>query len=211
MRPRDRQCAGIIDIQPRRIADIDGLRLPGHIGNALPQGIVRLQFGKPGGRAVIRDGLDWLLAAAAGVDLPFVEFFEDEHARIGPHVREPIRQAAATQALRALLALRTQGLQQPLPFAPYSGWELFSATTPEKGVKAAAQRWRGSERSWAEGEGDALRLALRARDPFADTEALRAFADVTGTVFGAVTRGAPKPVELADAALPEADDAEDAA
>jgi exodeoxyribonuclease V gamma subunit len=194
-----------------REVQIDGLRLHGRIGDVLPQGIVRLQFGQPGGRAVIRDGLDWLFATAAGIELPFVEFFEDEDGSIGPRVRDPILQAVAVDALRALLGLRTEGLQQPLPFAPYSGWALFNAATPEKGVQAAAKRWRGSDRSWAEGDSDALRLALRARDPFADDAALHEFAALSGQVFGAVTRGAPRPIDLADATLPEPDDAEDAA
>ena len=107
--------------------------------------------------------------------------------------------------------LRRDGLQQPLPFAPYSGWELFSAKTVNAGIGNAAKKWRGSGNGgWAEGSAEALRLALRGRDPFDSAEALRDFARVTGIVFGAVTNGLPAPIALDDVALPD-DDAEDAA
>lgn len=42
---------------------------------------------------------------------------------------------------------------------------------------------------FAEGEGEAYRLALRGRDPFADPMLLREFADISYGVFGAVERG----------------------
>jgi exodeoxyribonuclease V gamma subunit len=189
---------------------IDGLRLHGRLGDVLPHGIARLRFGAPNGPSTIRNGLDWLAAAAAGIALPFVEF-HDADDRFGPHPRAPISQGDALDALRTLIALRTQGLQQPLPFAPYSSWELFAADVPSRGVQAAAQKWRGSARSWSEGGADAARLALRGRDPFADAAALREFASVAGTVFGILSRGTPVVIDIADAPLPDADDAEDAA
>jgi exodeoxyribonuclease V gamma subunit len=192
--------------------EIDGLRLHGRLAEVMPQGIVRLQFGKPSGRTAIRNGLDWLLASAAGIDLPFVEIRDDEERGIDAHPREPVSRDAATDALRALLALRREGLQRPLPFAPYSSWALFDADTPAHGVQDAAKKWRGQDpgqpRGWAEGDSDALRLALRGRDPFADGASLREFARIAGLVFGAVTHGDPAPIELGDATLP--DDAEDA-
>ncbi len=190
---------------------IDGLRLHGRIADVLPQGIARLRFGAPNGPSSIRNGLDWLLASAAGIELPLVEFHEGEGG-IGPHRRERIPRETAIEALRALLALRAEGLRRPLPFAPYSGWALFDADTPERGLQDAARKWRGgSERDWAEGEGDALRLALRGRDPFADADAQREFARIAGIVFGAVTRGEPAPIAIGEVRLQEQDDAEDAA
>ena len=106
--------------------------------------------------------------------------------------------------------LRRAGLQQPLPFAPYSGWELFSAEDAERGIRNAAARWRGGDRQWGEGDSDAIRLALRGRDPFADAASLREFARITGLVFGAVTRGEPIAIDIDNADVPD-DDAEDAA
>jgi exodeoxyribonuclease V gamma subunit len=188
--------------------DIDGLRLHGRIADARPQGIARLRFGAPNGPSAIRNGLDWLLAAAAGVGTPFVEFHDDGGSGIGPHVRDPVSKQAATEALRRLLALRREGLQRPLPFAPHSAWELFDADAPERGLQDAAKKWRGSEH-WAEGDGDAIRLALRGRDPFADAASAAEFARIAGIVFGAVTRGIAAPIELGRIALPE-DDAEHA-
>lgn len=189
--------------------EIDGVRLHGRIGEAFPQGIARLRFGKPNGPAMLRNGLEWLLARAHGIGLPFVEFHEDRQRGIGPHLREAITPEAAIDALRALLALRGEGLRRPLPFAPYSGWALFDATDRARGIKDAAGKWR-NERGWSEGDSEAHRIALRGRDPFADVEALREFARVTGLVFGAVMEGKPAPLDIDGIDLPDVDD-EDAA
>ncbi|HEY1034527.1 MAG TPA: exodeoxyribonuclease V subunit gamma, partial [Pseudoxanthomonas sp.] len=159
---------------------------------------------------MLRNGLDWLLARAAGVELPFVEFHDIE-GDIGPYTRNALSRDDAIEALGALLALRREGLQQPLPFAPYSGWELFSAKTISAGIGNAAKKWRGNGNGgWAEGSAEALRLALRGRDPFDSAAALRDFARVTGIVFGAATCGLPASIDIDDVALPD-DDAEDAA
>ena len=191
-------------------AQVDGVRVHGRLGDVLPRGITRLRFGKPNGPSAIRNGLDWLLASAAGVELPFVEFHEDAEAGIGPHVRPPLSRESATDALHALVALRRDGLRQPLPFAPYSGWELFTASMPERGLQLAANRWRGSQRSWGEGDSEALRLALRGRDPFADAAAAEEFAELAFVIYGALTRGEPMPGPAINAAaLP--DEAEDEA
>ena len=64
---------------------------------------------------------------------------------------------------------------------------------------------------WAEGADDALRLALRGRDPFSDGEALRDFARIAGIVFGAMQDGLPQPIALGHVDLPDDDEAEDAA
>jgi exodeoxyribonuclease V gamma subunit len=117
----------------------------------------------------------------------------------------------AIEALRCLLALRREGLQAPLPFGPYSGWKLFDARDRVSGLGKAAQQWRGSEQQWGEGSGEAPRLALRGRDPFADASGLREFGRVTGLVFGAVTAGRPEPIDLGGLAPPADDEAEDAA
>src|SRR5690606_11068755 len=51
---------------PRLEVAIDGLALHGRIADAYPQGIARLRFDPPAGQSAIRNGLDWLLASAAG-------------------------------------------------------------------------------------------------------------------------------------------------
>ena len=190
--------------------EIDGLRLHGRLGDVRPNGIARLRFGAPNGASSIRNGLDWLLATAAGVDLPFVEFHDVDGVGVGPHLRVPVSRESAIDALHALVALRRDGLRRPLPFAPYSAWELFNAADLQRGLRNAANRWRGGERSWAEGDGEALRLALRGRDPFVDATALREFVELAYVIYGAVTRGEPMPPPDIDGRdLPE--DAEDAA
>ena len=50
--------------------DIDGVRLHGRVADRHPEGLVRLRAGTLNGNAVIRQGLDWLLANAAGDALP---------------------------------------------------------------------------------------------------------------------------------------------
>ena len=62
-------------------------------------------------------------------------------------------------------------------------------------MQQAANRWRGNQRQWAEGDSEALRLALRGRDPFADAAALEEFAGLVFVIFGAVTRGEPMPAD----------------
>ena len=191
-------------------AMVDGVRLHGRLGEAFPQGIARLRFGARNGPTAIRHGLDWLLASAAGIETPLFEFLDDAERGVGPHPRARLDREQAISALRALLALRREGLRRPLPFAPYSGWELFDEEDIARGLRKAAARWRGSERGWREGDGDAIRLALRGRDPFADIGAMREFARVAGIVFGALTRGAPVAIDIGSAELPEQDDAEHA-
>ena len=189
---------------------VDGVRVHGRIDGLHANGIARLRFGKPNGPSAIRNGLDWLLASAAGVELPFVEFHEDVNTGIGPHRRPPLSRESAIDALHALVALRREGLRRPLPFAPYSAWELFTAADAERGLRNAASRWRGGDKQWAEGDSAALQLALRGRDPFADAAAREEFIELAFVVFGAVTAGEVlPPPAIGDVELP--DDAEDAA
>jgi len=194
---------------------IDGLRLQGRLDDAWPQGLARLRFGTPNGPSAIRHGLDWLLAQAAGVELPFVDV-HDGDAGIGVYPRETIGRDNAIAALRHLLALRAEGLRRPLPFAPHSGWAFYSEDDAARGVREAVKKWRGSARSWAEGDSEALRLALRGRDPFADAPTLREFAALSRSIFSAVTRGVVEDGLLQSGAidgldLPDDEDAEDAA
>ena len=186
---------------------VDGVRLQGRIDPVFPRGIARLRFGTPNGRSTVRNGLDWLLACAAGLPHPFVEFHEDDDRGVGPHRREVLSPQAAIEGLRTLLALREQGLRAPLPLAPYSSWALFEKRDePAKALDAAARKWRGNGHGgWAEGEGEALRVALRGRDPFADHEAMREFARLAGIVFGILHTGAPVHIDIDALPLPDDD------
>ena len=175
---------------PRLEVDLDGTVLHGRVADVYPHGIARIRFDAPNGPSSIRNGLDWLFARAAGLDVSLVEFHDGGDAGPGPHRRPDLDADAARGLLRALVALREKGLREPLPFAPYAGWELFNAPTLEKGLDAAARRWRGSERSWSERDVDALRLALRGRDPFGDGTAQAAFVDLALTIYLAVVSGA---------------------
>lgn len=168
---------------------IDGLRLHGRVEQIYPAGLARVRIGPLNGPAAIRQGLDWLLASAAGSGLPLAGFHEDGDAGIGPHLRAALDPAQAQAALRGLLALRTRGLAEPLPFGPYSGWEFYRAPNAERALAAAEARWHGGERQWGEGSGPALRLALRGHDPFADAARSERFGNIALEVFGAVMEG----------------------
>jgi len=174
---------------PRLETDIDGVRLHRRLGDVYPHGIVRIRFDAPNGNSSIRDGLDWLLASAAGLERPLVQFHDGGDAGHGPHTRATLAPVEARALLAHLIALRAKGLRAPLPFAPYSGWELFNAPNLERGLQNAAKKWHGSDRSWGEGNTEALRLALRGRDPFTDEATQVAFVDQALTVFNAVVSG----------------------
>ncbi len=174
---------------PRLEVDIDGTTLHGRIADTYPHGIARIRFDTPNGTSSIRNGLDWLLASAAGLEAPLVEFHDGGEFGTGPHLRPPRDATQARTLLAKLIGLRAQGLRAPLPFAPYSGWEFFSAADMEKGLRNAAKKWHGSDRSWGEGTSEPLRLALRGRDPFGDEATQVAFVDQSMTVFGALVSG----------------------
>jgi exodeoxyribonuclease V gamma subunit len=168
---------------------LDGTALHGRIADIYDHGIVRVRFDPPAGQSAIRNGLDWLLASAAGLDRPLVEFHEDRELGAGPHLRAPLDPAQARTLLQMLVELRQRGLRQPLPFAPYSGWELFRAGDLRKGLEAAAKKWHGGDFNWGEGSGEALRLALRGRDPFSDEATRQAFIDLAMGIYLAVVKG----------------------
>lgn len=168
--------------------DIDGVRLHGRVADRHPEGLVRLRAGTLNGNAVIRHGLDWLLANAAGDALPLVQFHDGGDAGPGPHVLPALSVPAARAALRALLQLRQRGLREPLRFAPYTGWVLYNAPA-EKQRSEGWKQWHGSDRTWGESSSDAWQLLLRGADPFA-TEA--SYADLlrnSQVVFSAVREG----------------------
>ncbi|MBJ7575417.1 exodeoxyribonuclease V subunit gamma [Luteimonas sp. MC1828] len=175
------------------LPDSDGIarrvKLQGRVADAYPHGIARIRFDPPAGQSAIRNGLDWLLASAAGQRVPLVEFHDGGEHGVGPFVRPPLDADEARDVLRMLIDLRSKGLRRPLPFAPYSGWELYRADSLERGLDLAARRWHGSDRSWGEGTGEALRLALRGRDPFSDEATQVAFVDLAMAIYSAVVAG----------------------
>ena len=193
--------------------DIDGLTLHGRVDDAWPSGLARVRFGKQNATSAIRNGLDWLLANAAGVEMPMHQFFAGEDGGIGPHLRDAIDPGQARDALRVLLQLREEGLRRPLAYAPRSAWKLYSAETVEKGLAEARKTWRDGYLGPGEGSHPALQLALRGRDPF--TDARREFAANSLAVFAALESGVSVPpafdADGLDRVMLVDDDAEDAA
>ncbi|MCL7714813.1 exodeoxyribonuclease V subunit gamma [Stenotrophomonas mori] len=167
---------------------IDGVRVHGRIAQIHPQGLPRLQAGAPGVAWVLRSGLDWLLANAAGEGRALLQFVDDGHGDHGPHILPPVPAGQARDALKALMRLRSRGLQAPLPFAPYTGWAIYGAP-PDKRMRAALEKWNGSERSWGEREGQALQLAFRGADPFASAATANSFIHNSLVVFTALREG----------------------
>jgi exodeoxyribonuclease V gamma subunit len=147
--------------------DLDDWRLQGVLADVYPHGLARQRFGKLDGRSQIDHGLDWLVLSALDDTRPLVQFAEFDDG-VGLRERASLSMQQARRALQWLLALREDGLRTPLQFLPRSGWDAYTTTDDDKAWNAAAKHWTGSNgQSWAEGDTDATRLALRARDPFA--------------------------------------------
>ncbi|MEL1263428.1 exodeoxyribonuclease V subunit gamma [Pseudoxanthomonas putridarboris] len=164
------------------------LRLQGRIDDVHPRGLVRMRPDVVNGNAALRWGLDWLLANAAGARLPLVQFHDGGDGP-GPHVIDALDEAQAREALRQLLALYAKGQREPLPFAPYTGWDIWNAE-PEKRRAAGWKRWHGDGNGgWAEGDGEAIRLALRGRDPFASDADYRALERTSLLIYDLVRHG----------------------
>lgn len=180
--------AGSVADSRRHEVDIDGVRLHGRINDVHAQGIVRLRPGPLNGRAAIRNGLDWLLANAAGDTLPLVQFHDSGEDGLGPHVLPPLPPEQAQQVLRRLLQLRNEGLRAPLLYAPSTGWALYTALPAKREAEGRA-RWYGSDRSWAESSGAGYQLALRGHDPFASADSYRQLLHNSFVVFTAVREG----------------------
>ena len=175
-----------IDVEvhlPGGAVDVRG-RIEGDHGDAL----ARLRVGAPNGPSMIRDGLDWLLASANDTPRMLVQF-HDHGEGVALHERTPLAPGAARAALRGLLLLRAQGLAEPLPWGPYTGWTYYresGAAKPEAALDRARKQWEGGHQSWGEGAGDAFRLTLRGRDLFDDAQLFRRFEDINACIFGAL-------------------------
>ena len=192
VRPSAEAFAAWYDGQPLRSelyeVEVDGLRLHGRVNQIHPQGLVRLHAGAPGVAYVLRGGLDWLLANAAGAGLPLLQFHDGGQDGHGPHALPAPSPEAAQSALKALLQLRSDGLQAPLLFAPYTGWEIYNAAA-ENREKSARARWYGGDYSWGERDGEALRLALRGSDPFVAEDTTHRFIHNSLLIFSALREG----------------------
>lgn len=168
--------------------DIDGVRLHGRVEGVHPHGLARLRPGPLNARAAIRQGLDWLLANAAGDALPLVQFHDAGDDGLGPHLLPPLDPAQARQVLRRLLQLRNEGLRAPLLYAPSTGWALYTAAEAKRESEGRG-KWHGSDRTWAESSGAGYQLALRGRDPFASTDSYQQLLHNSFVVFTAVREG----------------------
>jgi exodeoxyribonuclease V gamma subunit len=182
--------------------DLDGVRLHGRIGDLYRNGLARFRFDPLHGPSQISHGLDWLVLCALGEHIPLAQFVGTTEPL--PLRREPVGADAAQAALRTLLALRQQGLREPLPVGARAGWAWFAAVienddNDDKGWSAAGKQWR-SDHGWSEGATASAQLALRGRDPFVDPVSGQRFRAIARTVFDAVVHGRDTPDAL-DAAV----------
>ena len=169
---------------PRVETVIDGIRVHGRIADVYPHGLARVQIGALNGAAVIRHGLDALLLNAAGLSIPLVQIYDgDEGIRVYVTPARSIEEAQ--DALRALLAVRRDGLRAPLPFAPNTGWAIHTAETGLR-ESAAREAWYPGDYRWGESTGEAIQLAFRGRDPLASDEGMADFIDTSLRVYGAL-------------------------
>jgi exodeoxyribonuclease V gamma subunit len=178
--------------------DLDGVRLHGRVGDLYRNGLARFRFDPLHGPSQISHGLDWLVLCALGEDIPLAQFVLTTEPL--PVRRGPVSADVAQAALRTLLALRQQGLREPLPCGAHAGWEWFAAVNDhgdndDKGWSAAARKWH-SDHGWSEGATASAQLALRGRDPFADPVLGQRFRAIARTLFDAVVHGRATPVAL---------------
>jgi exodeoxyribonuclease V gamma subunit len=183
--------------------DLDGVRLHGRIGGRYRNGLARFRFDPLHGPSQVSHGLDWLVLCALGEGTALAQFVASTEPL--PLQREPVAADVAQAALRTLLALRQQGLREPLPFGAHAGWEWFAAVSgpgdnDDRGWSAARRKWR-SDHGWSEGATASAQLALRGRDPFVDPVLGQRFRAIARTVFDAVVHGRSTPDALDAAAI----------
>ncbi|QJD69524.1 exodeoxyribonuclease V subunit gamma [Xanthomonas campestris pv. badrii] len=187
-----RQWRGEAEAQSQRLqVQIGDVALHGRVPGWYAHGVGRVQVGALTGRNAIGHGLEWLLLRAAGEQVPYVRFFEHDDG-LGPHPidAQPLAPAQAKAALGELLQLYRQGLQAPLPFAPYSSWKYHQAARSDdldKAIKDAAGQWQASF-GWSESHSPELRLVHRGRDPFADAQRFSAFATTSHRLYDLLER-----------------------
>ena len=110
-----------------------------------------MRIGAANGNSAIRDGLDWLLASAAGTGWPLVQFHDGGEAGLGPFARAPLDADAAREALesgRHLADVRADQAQaqaygiQGVPFFVIDGkYGVSGAQPPEAFAQIARQVW----------------------------------------------------------------------
>jgi len=170
------------------VADVHGTRIHGQVDDVHRHGLVRLLPATLSATSAIRIGLDWLLVNASGHGLPVLQFCDDGQGDYGPHLLPGLSTDTASAALNLLLQMRQRGLQAPLLFAPYTGWEIWNAK-PEQRVKKAYEKWHGSNYLRAESAGEALQLVFRGVDPFAAEASTRTLIDNSLAIFAALREG----------------------
>jgi exodeoxyribonuclease V gamma subunit len=164
--------------------------LRGALAGVQAPGVLRVAMRAKGrnGNAVLRHGLDWLVASL--LERPLHELYIDQPGDAPVwRVRAPEREQAMA-VLQSLIGVREQALREPLPFLPKSAYTFYLASDPERGLRDASQQWCGDDRTAAE-SGPATQMAMRGRDPFVDGDAagLQRFKHLAVAVFDAVEHG----------------------
>ena len=85
-----------------------------------------------------------MLYQAEGTPLVVLAGHDKDEDRANFRISEPLAQEKAKAALRMLLQMRTQGMSTPLPFAPYTGWTIYTAD-PARAESAALAKWYGND------------------------------------------------------------------
>ena len=173
---------------------LGGITLVGRLRDVYPQGVLRvaLRSGGVHGGHVVRHRLDALVASALGLPVHQLQGAKDVHEPPAVETWLRLPPGDACVALRNLLALQRRMRLAPLPFLPKSGYALWRADTPERGLRDARMQWIGGEFVHAESDAS-TQLALRGRDPFVDDDlaSQAIFVAACTAIFGALTQGTP--------------------
>ncbi len=169
--------------------DLGGARIVGALPDVDDAHALRIKIGEPKGRDIIRWNLDALVLAALDDARGVLAFAEFGVGDVGPHPVTPLSRDAARGALRRLIDLMREGLDQPLAYRPAAAFAWYEAWRKTQNIEAADE---AAEKDWmnrdgyGEGADAATALALRGAMPFADEQAMVRFRAVTRTLFDAL-------------------------
>ncbi|KFN43912.1 exodeoxyribonuclease V subunit gamma [Arenimonas oryziterrae] len=161
--------------------DLGDTILRGELADIHDTGLLQFSASRAQGHSLLGLQFDALVWAALGETRPIHRMMRGGE----PEELSPVPAAAAIAGLRALVALHRLAQTQVLPFMPRTAHVLYEAARAGRdGWSQAKEQWL-SRQGYGEGESDAVRLALRGRDPFDD-----ALDDPSGAAAEAFRRAA---------------------
>jgi exodeoxyribonuclease V gamma subunit len=163
--------------------DIGDVRLHGNLTGAFDSGLHQWSLSRNHGRTQLRLGIEALIWAALGQQMPVHRLVFGE----APQTLPAFGAADAFAALERLLRVHADALREVLPWGPQAGCEYMSRIASGKSEEMA---FSCAQAIWEKHEGHDpwVALALRGGDPFCpgNTDAAARFQSISVDVFGAL-------------------------